>query len=82
VANRAGYRKGDGTEREWWVLPEVWRAEICAGHDAKFVARVLARAGMLRTQAEGLQCKVRVGSTTPWTYVITAAILHGAADAP
>jgi hypothetical protein len=39
VSNRAGYRKGGGAEREWWVLPEVWRAQICVGHDAQFVAR-------------------------------------------
>ncbi len=81
MANRAGYRKGGGAEREWWVLPEVWRAEICAGHDAQFVARVLADAGMLRTQAEGLQCKVRVGNATYRAYVVTAGIFEGAADA-
>jgi putative DNA primase/helicase len=78
VPNRAGYRKADGTEREWWILPEVWRSEICAGHDAQFVARVLEGLGMLRRQAEGLQCKVRVGSGTLRAYVVTAAILAGA----
>jgi putative DNA primase/helicase len=81
VPNRAGYRKGGGTEREWWILPQVWKAEICAGHDPQFVARVLADAGMLRTQTEGLQCKVRVGSATYRCYVVTAAIFEGAADA-
>jgi putative DNA primase/helicase len=81
VANRAGHRKGSGTEREWWILPQVWKAEVCAGHDAQFVARVLATAGMLRTQAEGLQCKVRVGGATYRCYVVTAAIFEGAADA-
>jgi putative DNA primase/helicase len=84
VANRAGYRKGNGAEREWWVLPEVWRKEICTGLDAVFVARVLARARMLRTQAEGLQCKVRVrkgDNATLNAYVVTAAIFEGAADA-
>ena len=40
------------------------RTEICAGQDAQFVARALADAGMLRTQAEGLQCNVRVGDAT------------------
>jgi putative DNA primase/helicase len=82
VANRAGYRKGNGTEREWWVLPEVWRTDICAGQDAQFVARALAGAGMLRTQAEGLQCKVRVKDATLRAYVVTAAIFEGATDAP
>jgi putative DNA primase/helicase len=81
VANRAGYRKGGGAEREWWVLPEVWRAEICVGHDAQFVARVLADSQMLRRQAQGLQCNVRVGSSTLRAYVITAAIFERAADA-
>jgi putative DNA primase/helicase len=77
VPNRAGYRKAEGAAREWWILPEVWRAEICAGQDAQFVARVLANLGMLRRQAEGLQCKVRVGGGTLWAYVVTAAILAG-----
>ena len=81
VTNRAGYRKGGGPERVWWVLPEVWKTEICAGLNAQYVARVLAGAGMLRTQAEGLQCKVRVGSATYRCYVVTAAIFEGAADA-
>jgi putative DNA primase/helicase len=81
VQNRAGYRKGAGLEREWWILPEVWKAEVCAGHDAQLVARVLAEAGMLRTQAEGWQCKVRVGSATYRCYVVMAAIFEGAADA-
>jgi putative DNA primase/helicase len=81
VANRAGYRKGNGSAREWWVLPQVWRAEICAGHDPRFVARVLAEAGMLRTQGEGLACKVRIGDTTQRAYVVTAGIFEGAHDA-
>jgi hypothetical protein len=68
-------------EREWWILPQVWKVEVCAGHDAQLVARVLAEAGMLRTQAEGWQCKVRVGSATYRCYVVMAAIFEGAADA-
>lgn len=81
VAHRAGYRKGSGAEREWCVLPEVWKTEICAGLNPQYVARVLADEGMLRTQAEGLQCKVRVGRTTHNCYVVTPAILEGASDA-
>ena len=33
VNNRLGWRKGSGDERLWFVLPEMWRAEICAGLD-------------------------------------------------
>jgi uncharacterized protein (DUF927 family) len=81
VMNRAGYRKGNGAEREWWVTPEVWKNEICAGQEPQFVARVLASLGMLRTQAERLQAKVRTGpGTTLWCYVLTAAILAGATE--
>ncbi len=79
VPNRAGYRKGGGAEREWWITPEVWRVEICAGHDPQFVARTLADLGMLRIQqAAKLQSTVRVGSTTLRAYVVTATILAGA----
>ena len=82
VANRAGFRRGTGAEREWWVLPEVWRQELCAGTDPQFAARTLAEAKMLRTQDSGkLQTTVRVGSTTLRAYVVTAAILEGANDA-
>lgn len=81
VSKRAGFRKGIGIETEWWVFPEVWKSEVCAGQDAKFVARTLANAGMLRTQSEGLQCNVRVGSVTHRAYVVTAAIIDGATDA-
>ncbi len=80
VANRAGFRKGSGAEQEWWFLPQVWRDEVCAGHDARLVARVLAERGMLRRQAEGLTCKVRIGNATLRAYVVTAAILMGERD--
>jgi hypothetical protein len=37
---------------------------------------------MLRTQADGLQCNVRIGkSPMVRAYVVTAAIIDGAADA-
>jgi putative DNA primase/helicase len=81
VPNRAGYRKGGGAEQEWWILSQVWKDEICVGHDARFVARALADAGMLRTQAEGLQCNVRVGTATHRCYVVKTAIFEGAPNA-
>ena len=30
-AQRAGYREGEGDDRRWYVFPQVWRDEICAG---------------------------------------------------
>lgn len=81
VINRAGYRKGVGSDQEWWCLPEVWKSDICAGLDPVGVAKALAGCGMLRRQANKLQCKVRIGDRTFWAYVLTASIIDGAGDA-
>jgi uncharacterized protein (DUF927 family) len=80
---RLGWRKGAGADREWWVLPESWKAEICAGLDPQFVARALAERGMLRRQGGNiLQCTVNVGGDQRVrAYVLTAAILDGGDDA-
>jgi len=62
VNNRLGWRKGAGAEREWWVPPQIWKAEICAGLDPQLVARVLADRGMLRRQGGNVfQCTVNLG---------------------
>ena len=53
--NRAGWRKGEGEEREWFIPPETWKSEICAGLDAGFVARTLAERGMLLRASDGFQ---------------------------
>ena len=78
VINRAGWRKGSGVERRWYVPPEIWRSEICNGLDAIFVARSLAERGMLATQPSvDLQSVVRVQGTAKRAYVLTAEILAG-----
>jgi uncharacterized protein (DUF927 family) len=83
VNNRLGWRKGTGDDREWWVPPQIWKAEICAGHDPLFVARALAERGMLRRQGGNiLQCTVNVGGDQRVrAYVLTATILDGGDDA-
>ncbi len=82
VVNRVGFRRRarDGST-EYVILPEMWRTEICAGHDAGRVARVLADKGFLLpgsdgkpqrvTRIPGVQGSVRA-------YVITSGILAGA----
>ena len=82
VNNRLGWRKGDGDAREWWVPPQIWKSEICVGHDPQFVARVLADRGMLRRQsAKVLQCTVNIGGgQRVRAYVLTCAILDGGGD--
>ncbi len=50
VINKAGWRQHDPTadETEYYVYPEVFRSEVCKGHDAKAVAKLLAARGFLR----------------------------------
>jgi hypothetical protein len=48
VSNRAGYKAEKGTEVvTYFVLPETFRREVCAGFDPKAVAKVLAARGHL-----------------------------------
>ena len=69
----SGWRKGG----EWWVLPNIWRMEVCDGLDPVVVARALAGRGMLRRQGgDNLQCTVNVGGTKRTrAYVLTADLM-------
>lgn len=79
VPNRLGWRKGEGAEREWWVLPETFKSEICDGLDPTFVARTLAKHRMLKRQdGKHLQYLVTLpNKQRARVYVLTAAILDG-----
>jgi uncharacterized protein (DUF927 family) len=81
IANRAGWRRGSGERREWLVLPEVWRTEICKGFDPTGTARLLAHKGFLRRPDK--EKKFARVERTPLgslrVYVITAAILDSPA---
>ncbi len=80
VAQRAGFR---GTDKEgnaiWYILPEVWRAEVCRGLDARFVARVLkARGILMAADGQHLAKKIRLPNMPETTrfYTVTAKILE------
>ena len=80
---RAGFRKlaEDDVGTEYFVLPETWRVEVCAGFDAVAVARVLAERGQLKrdTADDKLQSRHRLpGAGKPVRcYHLLAAILGG-----
>ena len=78
--NRAGWRKGEGQEREWLIPPETWKAEICDGLDAKAVARALADLGHLQKASDGLQPVRKICGRNVRVYVIGASILAGGED--
>jgi uncharacterized protein (DUF927 family) len=48
IINRAGfYRSGSNGKREFLVLPEAFKRELCQGYDVKRVTAVLLKAGWL-----------------------------------
>jgi uncharacterized protein (DUF927 family) len=79
VVNRAGWRKGEGDARLWYVLPEVWRREVCAGFNYVEAARVLSGLGALAKAGDGRPTQsVRLPSMqkTQRVYVLTPAIFE------
>ncbi len=77
VANRAGWRKGAGASREWMIPPETWRAEVCAGLDAKMVARVLGERGMVARASDGNQQVRKIAGAPKRVFVVTSSIFDG-----
>ena len=75
--NRAGWRKGEGEDREWLIPPETWKSEICAGHDAVFVARTLYERGMLERVSGSFQSVRKISGQNTRVYVVNARILAG-----
>lgn len=76
VINRAGFvrRTADGT-REYLVLPEAFKKELCAGYDIKLVTKVLIAAGWLIPPAGDSHVAQRqniVGMGRTRVYVLTA----------
>ncbi len=84
ILNRAGLRRGSGSDRLWYVLPEMWKTEVCSGRDPTTTARVLASHGMLKPDEAG--SKFSRSERTPYgtkrVYVVTAAILEEGSDGP
>jgi uncharacterized protein (DUF927 family) len=79
--NRAGFRKPtDDGGLEYYVLPEVWRSEVCQGLDATSVARTLAERGMLKARKGG---KLQYSAKLPGfrgaksCYLLTPALFEG-----
>jgi uncharacterized protein (DUF927 family)/5S rRNA maturation endonuclease (ribonuclease M5) len=78
IFNRAGWIKGNDEYRRYLVSATAWKAEVCAGLNAQFVADVLARNGMLDRGSDGKTSKVehlRSTGGTARVYVLTPAVL-------
>jgi uncharacterized protein (DUF927 family) len=79
VINRAGFlaRDSEGNVTHYYILPEVFRREVCAGFEPETVARTLLDRGFLDPGGKGrLQKKPRIsGLGTVWVYAIKPSIL-------
>jgi putative DNA primase/helicase len=70
--NRAGWVKGVGDLRRWLIPPEIWKNEICRGHNATHVARYLAEKGMLEKSNDGYQQVHKIESGAKRVYVLNS----------
>ena len=78
VINRVGYfRNNRAGEREYLILPEAYRTEVCRGFDARTVSNVLLKHGWLKAGSDG---KAQVAERIPSlgkvarVYVLTSRI--------
>jgi len=77
IANRAGYsRTGEDGAREFLVLPEVFRRELCLGFDPKAAAQALVEAGVLLPGKDGKASRSErlPGVGTARVYVVTGKV--------
>lgn len=80
VINRAGfYKTDDDGYRQFMVLPEVYKNELCKGFEPRMVTRVLINAGWITPAPDGKAShKPRIrGVGTPRLYVFTDRIWGG-----
>lgn len=77
VINRAGfYRAGPGGLREFLVLPETFKREVCQGFEPKAAARVLRDAGWIQGDTAGKSARLESlpGMGRTRVYAFTAKV--------
>jgi uncharacterized protein (DUF927 family) len=85
ISNRAGFvrSEGDGV-RQFLVLPEVFKRELCAGFDPKAAAAALVAAGWIAPSGDGKAARnARLPgiSATARVYAFTGKVWDADADA-
>ncbi len=51
--NRAGFKRVTAGRTEYFVLPQVFKAEVCNGLDARYVARLCVERGLIEPRSNG-----------------------------
>ena len=77
VQNRLGWKRGQGLDRQWLIPAESWKAEICTGLDATFVAKTLCERGMLIWGTDQAASVVKIAGRATKVKILTASILQG-----
>jgi uncharacterized protein (DUF927 family) len=78
VTNRAGFRKTADHGATYYVLPEVFRKEVCKGFDPTTVARIMAARGWSLTEPTRPNKVERIpGEGSLRVYVIPPDFLRG-----
>lgn len=80
IPNRAGfYRTGDDGTREFMVLPEAFKRDICQGFDAKTMTAALIECGWIAPGGDGRSTqKPRIpGSGLTRCYIFTSKMWEG-----
>jgi uncharacterized protein (DUF927 family) len=77
IVNRLGYRES-GEDGEYWILPESFRKEVCAGFDYRAVCHALDKKGYLTRQMPTWMRKARVHDhkNSIWVFGVRASILE------
>jgi uncharacterized protein (DUF927 family) len=79
--NRCGWRRSDGDQWTYFVLPEMWKSEVCRGIDGEMTAKAMADRGWLKRDGKNLTCKVTIPENSrPRVYVVSGALLDGDDD--
>jgi putative DNA primase/helicase len=73
VIDRLGYVHGQGSDRQWWILPQTWRDVFCDGHDAKMIAKAFVKRGLLLPGEDGRTNRlVRICDKPTRVYILPA----------
>ena len=84
VPNRAGFVRTDHRdERSFYILPAVWKAEVCQGRDARAIAAAMIERGLLETGPGGKasqSLKVPALGQSVRLYCLNSGIFEGEND--
>jgi uncharacterized protein (DUF927 family) len=72
IINRAGFKEGQGNGWTYYILPDVWRNEVCQGYDSQEIARtMIVRRQIVPGEGKHLAMKKRLpGLGQPRVFVV------------